>query len=268
MNISWRTAGTCIQTHVYQQAWPQNVTCPHSVRHTHLHIHFPLKRKISVRVRQTHHENTSHQRWQHPRNIQVSISPRLAAINAPHTCMQHLHVHLSLNPTVRRVTRLPAAFNWNSPRDCGSCRQPLRSASSLVTHMQRCSSPVSQMEGENKKRTERRRETGTEAPSGEPKTRQRHKRCAERKMPSRRVNNNTGGWGDRRETSNWGCALLSLSLFLPRSLFLLAVLLSTRYTCSQERERRGRNWFSDKRERARMKTTEGVRKKKSSSPKQ
>lgn len=64
---------------------------------------------------------------------------------------------------------------------------------STVTHMQRCSSPQSQVEGENKKRTERRRETETEAPSGESKMRQRHKRCAERKMPSRRVNNNTGG---------------------------------------------------------------------------
>lgn len=34
--------------------------------------------------------------------------------------------------TVKQVTSLPAAFNLNSPQDCGSCRQLLLSASSMV----------------------------------------------------------------------------------------------------------------------------------------
>lgn len=34
--------------------------------------------------------------------------------------------------TVKQVTSLPAASNLNSPQDCGSCRQLLLSASSMV----------------------------------------------------------------------------------------------------------------------------------------
>lgn len=34
--------------------------------------------------------------------------------------------------TVKQVTALPAAFNLNSPQDCGSCRQQLLSASWMV----------------------------------------------------------------------------------------------------------------------------------------
>lgn len=135
MNISWHTAGTCIQTHVYQQAWLQNVTCPQCWQHKHVaaHAHPPSIKEWNQCPCEA---NTP---WKHLTPA-LTASPKYSGQHQPssrrhqrpRTCMQHLHVHLSLNPTVHRVTRLPAAFNWNSPRDWGSCRRPPRSASSPV----------------------------------------------------------------------------------------------------------------------------------------
>lgn len=117
----------------------------------------------------------------------------------PHTCMQHFHLHIHpsfLTQSAQRITRLPAAFNRKSPQGCGSWRQPLVSASSLVCRHTHAKALFTAEPDGNKEEEGRETESNTETdvPSGESNTIQRSKRFAEWKTPSRRVNNNnTGG---------------------------------------------------------------------------
>lgn len=115
--------------------------------------------------------------------------------------MLHFSLHLStqhkqpvyrqrLAGTAHRVVVAAAAARHPHPR--------------LVTHMQRCSSPQSQIEKEE--REER-------SPFGKVNTSQWCK--GERKMPDRRVNNNNTGGKTQTEESHRGCAPLSPLLLSP-----------------------------------------------------
>lgn len=80
-------------------------------------------------------KTTSRMCCQHLRNIQVSISISIFVI--VNILMSEYYIYTSISLflrilTVKQGTSLPAAFNLNSPQGCGSCRQLLLSASSMV----------------------------------------------------------------------------------------------------------------------------------------
>lgn len=138
--------GTWRQVHVYQQAWLQQfmrtqrigIVFSH-ITHTYTHLHTPT------------HTNALHQivklvffeanaPWKPPHACAVSVSGTFRSALASASSLRvtivniltsEYHVYTSIL-TATRVTSLPAAFNFSSPQDCGSCRQLLLSASPMV----------------------------------------------------------------------------------------------------------------------------------------
>lgn len=151
---------------------------------------FPSKSNICVCVRKPHHEKplapaptaSSKYSGQH-QHTRLTIIHILTPAYSMYMCTS---IPLP-GPSINQVTNLPAVFIWNSPRDCGSCRQPLLSASLLIyrhTHVKMLFTAKPDVwRGWAAEGKEIRNWTEAEVPYGLKKL-ERHKRCAGRKMPS------------------------------------------------------------------------------------
>lgn len=129
----------------------QQITVSTASTHTHT-VNKPQTPPLSIKRGKSAH--FAHPDYLCEANTQWKpLTPALTA--SPTYSGQHQHSHLSviniltpassistctstssnrslLTPTVQQITDLPVALNRNSPRGCGSCGQPLVSASSLV----------------------------------------------------------------------------------------------------------------------------------------